>query len=145
MSLFLTQFNPILEYIGVHIYTLSDMFANLGVATQAKVKRPSAGTNGHYLRQFGPSGTETVSIYPRRLPSNRGNAFLNPLGVMSTPEGAKSKILPNWDCNNAGGEKEPTTGTGGTPGCRVQKPFVYKGRLTERFPHNNPSNYDARP
>ena len=32
---FLSQLNPILGYIGEHIYTLSDMFANLGVATAA--------------------------------------------------------------------------------------------------------------
>ncbi len=145
VSPFLTQFNPVLEYIGVHIYTLSDMFANLGVATGAKVKRPSNGTTGHYLRQFGPSGTETVSIYPTRLASNRGNAFLNPLGVLTSPTGAKYKVLANHDCRNAGGEKEPTSGTGGTPGCHVQKPFVYKGRLTERFPHNVASDYDAKP
>ncbi len=86
-----------------------------------------------------------MSIYPTRLASNRGNAFLNPMGVLSSPAGAKFKVLPNFDCRNAGGEKEPTSGTGGTPGCHVQKPFVHKGRLTERFPHNVASDYDAKP
>lgn len=145
VSPFLTQVNPILEYIGVHIYTLSDMFANLGVATAAKVPRPSQGANGHYLRQFGPSGTETVSIYPTRLPSNRGNAFLNPLGVLSSPQGAKFKVPPNFDCRPSGGEKEPTTGTSGTPGCHVQKPFEFKGKPTTRYPQLLPSIYDAQP
>ena len=148
---FLGQLNPILEYIGVHIYTLSDMFANLGVATAAKVPKPTQGANGHYLRQFGPTGAETVSIYPVRLASNRGNAFLNPLGVLNTPEGSKFKILPNFDCKNTGvGEKEPTSGTGGaptggSPGCRVQKPFEFKGKMTERYPQLQPSIYDRQP
>ena len=141
----LQELNPVLEYLGAHIYTLSDMFANLGVATAAKVPRPTNGTIGHYLRQFGPSGTETAAIFPQRIASNRGNAYLNPLGVLSTPEGAKFKILPSFDCNNAGGEKEPTTGTGGTPGCRVQKPFVFKGETTTRYPRLKSTMYDRAP
>ena len=141
---FLQEFNPILDYIGAHVYTLSDMFANLGVATSAKVVAPPPGQNGHYLRQFGPQGTETVAIHPNRLKSNRGNAYLNPLGVLSSPEGAKFKILPSFDCRNSstGGEKEPGGDEPATPGCRVQKPFEYRGKLTERYPHNDAANYD---
>ena len=127
---FLTQFNPILEYIGVHVYTLSDMFANLGVATAAKVKNPGPNQIGHYLRQFGPVGPESVAIQPRRSSSNRGNTYLNPLGVLNSPEAQKFKILPAWDCDNAGGEKEPG-GSPATPGCRVQKPFNFKGVATQ--------------
>ena len=131
---FLTQFNPILQYIGVHAYTLSDMFANLGVATAAKVNNPNPGGNGHYLRQFGPIGPDSVAIQPNRSSTNRGNAYLNPLGVLSSPEGAKYKILPSFDCNNSGGEKEPGGSPTVTPGCRVQKPFEFKGKPTNKYP-----------
>ena len=89
---FLTQVNPILQYIGVHVYTLSDMFANLGVATQAKVADPGPlGGTGHYLRQFGPVGPEGIAIQPTRSSGNRGNAYFNPLGVLSSPEGQSSR------------------------------------------------------
>ncbi len=125
---FLGQLNPILNWIGVHIYTLSDMFANLGVATQAKVKNPTGDGNGHYLRQFGPLGLEALAVMPTRSASNRGNAYLNPLGVASSPEGAKYKILPAFDCDNAGGERLPA---GSTPGCRVQVPYEYDGAATK--------------
>ncbi len=121
---FLTQLNPILGYIGVHIYTLSDMFANLGVATAAKVKNPASGTTGHYLRQFGVTGAESVAMFPNRLASNRGNAFPGPLGVIQTPSAPKFRVLPAFDCNNAGGEKEPTGGTSPTPGCHVAAPYL---------------------
>ncbi len=124
---FLGQLNPILNYIGVHVYTLSDLFANLGVATAAKVKNPTQGTVGHYLRQFGPLGSEAFAIQPKRASTNRGNAYLNPLGVASSPEGQRTKILPSFDCDNAGGEREPA---GTTPGCRVQEPFEYDGAAT---------------
>ena len=137
---FLQQVNPILQYIGAHIATLSDMFANLGVATSAKVPNVTEGTIGHYLRQFGPQGLETASIHPTRLSSNRGNAYLNPLGVISSPEGVEYKVLPSFDCNNSGGEKLPG-GTPASPGCRVQEPFEFKGKLTKRYPNLAADDY----
>jgi phospholipid/cholesterol/gamma-HCH transport system substrate-binding protein len=137
---FLQQVNPILEYISVHVATLSDMFANLGVATSAKVPNVTEGGTGHYLRQFGPQGPETAAIHPTRLASNRGNAYLNPLGVISSPAGAEYGILPSFDCNNAGGEKKPG-GSPASPGCRVQKPFEFKGQLTKRYPNLGASDY----
>jgi hypothetical protein len=115
------------------VYTLSDMFANLGVATAAKVANPGPGQMGHYLRQFGPVGPESLAIQPSRSSGNRGNAYLNPLGVLSSPEGQQRKILPSFDCINAGGEKDPG-GEPVTPGCRVQKPFEFKGGATSRYP-----------
>jgi virulence factor Mce-like protein len=130
---FLTQLNPILQYIGVHVYTLSDMFANLGVATGAKVADPGPNQLGHYLRQFGPVGPESIAIQPTRSSSNRGNAYPNPLGVLTSPEAQKFKVLPSFDCANSGGEKEPG-GSPVTPGCRVQKPFLFKGSPTTRYP-----------
>jgi virulence factor Mce-like protein len=128
---FLGQFNPILNYIGVHINTLSDMFANLGVATAAKVQDPGPNTVGHYLRQFGPLGLEAFAVQRNRLSTNRGNAYLNPLGVASSPAGQEYEILPSFDCDNAGGQDVKPEGT--SPGCRVQQPFEYDGAAT-RYP-----------
>jgi hypothetical protein len=116
------------------------MFANLGGATAAKVAQPGENAVGHYLRQFGVSGIETASIHPKRVETNRGNAYLNPLGVLSTPEGAEYKILPSFDCNNSGGEKKPQTGPRSSPGCRLQKGFPFKGR-SPRYQHVDPSDY----
>jgi phospholipid/cholesterol/gamma-HCH transport system substrate-binding protein len=138
---FLGQINPILQYIGAHSYTLSDMFANLGVATAAKVAVPGENQVGHYLRQFGPVGPESFAAQPTRGSGNRGNAFLNPLGVINSPDAQKFKILPAHDCNNAGGEKEPG-GTPQTPGCRVEKPFPFKGKA-EQYPRITEDNYFA--
>jgi phospholipid/cholesterol/gamma-HCH transport system substrate-binding protein len=139
---FLQQVNPILEYIGVHQYTLSDMFANLGVATAARTANPGEDQLGHYLRQFGPSGAETAAIHPKRVATNRGNAYPNPLGVLSTPEGAEYKVLPSFDCNNSG-VKKPTTHPPASPGCRLQKGFPFKGGTTGRYPRLQGEDYGA--
>jgi hypothetical protein len=137
---FLNQFNPILQYIGVHVYTLSDMFANLGVATAAKVRSPGADGTGHYLRQFGPIGPESLAIQPNRLSSNRGNVYFNPLGLMQTPNSPKFMVPTSFDCRNSGGEKEPG-GSPASPGCHEQKPFQFRGQPTTRYPRLTENNY----
>ena len=107
------------------------MFANLGVATAAKTTSGDPNATGHYLRQIGPTGTETIAMWPNRLGSNRGNAYFNPLGVLPSGKG----ILPSFDCDNVGGEKKDTGGTPPSPPCcQIQKPFEFKGSPTTRYP-----------
>ena len=135
----LQQVNPILEWIGMHQHTLTDMFANLGVATAARTSSGDPRATGHYLRQFGPTGSETLAAHPRRLAGNRGNAYLNPLSVVGR-EVAQSFILPNWDCKPSNGPKNADTGTGGSPACRVQSPFTFQG-VQRAFTHVNSADY----
>ena len=67
---------------------------------------PTATPNevGHYLRQFAPIGPETVAMYANRPSASRGNAYLNP-GALSGQERARAMIFPNFDCDNAGGQR----------------------------------------
>jgi phospholipid/cholesterol/gamma-HCH transport system substrate-binding protein len=140
---FLQEVNPILEMIGIHIYTLSDMFANLGGATAARVRNPTPGTVGHYLRQFGPQGAETFSMHSERLESNRGNTYWKPLGVLPRPEVVRYSILPSWDCNHVGGPMEPG-GDPTLPGCHVQEPWGTPGDVA-RYPRLTRDNYNRMP
>src|SRR4051794_16451512 len=138
----LSELNPILGWLGEQDHTLTDIMANLGVATAARTKSSDPRAPGHYLRQYGPSGAETVAVHPKRLSSNRGNTYVNPLEATSAISEAafKSGILPSFDCRNAGGEKPATGGPTGSPPCRVQKPYRFQGRLT-RFPHVEREDY----
>ncbi|WP_205699108.1 MlaD family protein [Conexibacter sp. SYSU D00693] len=111
----LGQLNPILDWVGVHEHTLTDMLSHLGVATAARTQSSVKGAPGHYLRQIGPIGTETIAMWPRRLPTNRGNAYPNPLAFLGdeyTDNGSEA-----WDCKNA------------SSNCREAKPFSFDGRL----------------
>ena len=87
----LSELNPTLDWIAQHQHTLVDLFANLGVATAARTGSRDPQATGHYLRQFGPSGAETVAVHPDRLSSNRGNAYINPLSLIG-PEQSKRGI-----------------------------------------------------
>ncbi len=135
----LSELNPILAWLSQQEHTLTDMFANLGVATQAKTSSRDPRATGHYLRQYGPTGAETAAIHPRRLSSNRGNAYINPLAIVG-PETGRRGILAAWDCVNAGGEKPATEGAQGTPACEVQDPYRFQGKL-QRFPHVDREDY----
>jgi virulence factor Mce-like protein len=128
----LEELNPLLAWIGQSQTTLTDMFANLGTSTAAKTKSGDPRAVGHYLRQIGPIGTESVAFYPTRLPTNRGNAYINPLSLIS-PELAKLGIGASFDCDNAGGDR-PAGGVPPAAACRTQKPFDYLGG-PKRFPH----------
>ena len=61
-----------------------------------------AGETGHYLRQLGVTGVESVGIHRQRVRSNRGNAYLPP--VYTGRETSRRLIQPNWDCKPSGGE-----------------------------------------
>ncbi len=137
----LGEVNPILGWVSEHQHTLSDMFANLGVATAARTTSQVPGAPGHYLRQFGPTGTETIAVHRNRVAGNRGNAYLNPLGVVG-PDIAENAVLPSFDCNNAGGPR-PAGGTPSVPACHVQKPYAYGGATTA-FPQIKSEPYAAK-
>lgn len=136
---FLGELNPLLDWVSQNQNTVTDIFANLGVATAARTESAVPGAPGHYLRQFGPQGVETVAVAPNRTASNRGNAYINPLALVG-PEGARKFIAPSFDCKNSGGEKDNQSGTPPSPSCRVQPAYPYQGRNT-RFPQVNAETY----
>ena len=137
---YLSELNPILDWLSEHQHTVTDIFANLGGATGAKgLPSTDPQATGHYLRQFGPSGAETVAVQPNRLSSNRGNAYINPLELVN-PNIQQKGIIPNWDCKNAGGEKPATEGAQGSPACYLQAPYPFSGE-TRKFPHVERRDY----
>jgi virulence factor Mce-like protein len=131
----LSQLNPIIAWVGQHEATLSDFLSQFGFAVADTTPTPNGAGVGHYLRQIAPLGLETVAMWPTRLPTNRGNAYLNP-GELLVPEHGRDGVLTSWDCVNAGGEKGPDS----TNACRVQKPYPFDGRL-DRFPQVREGDY----
>ncbi len=134
---FLGELNPLLDWLGQHQYTITDVFANLGVATAARTGSATPGAPGHYLRQFGPQGVETVAVQPNRIASNRGNAYINPLSLVGR-EGAQKLIIASFDCKNSGGEKDNQSGLPPNPACREQKPAAGQAG---RFPQIMAESY----
>ena len=86
-------------------------------------------------------------MFGERLPSNRGNSYLPPLGLAPIPPSSDFFIFPNYDCKPSGGETKPKEANPaeGRPtasmGCWVTKGFQYQGKLTGRFPHAEAADY----
>src|SRR5215217_995625 len=134
---FLQQVNPILQYLELSQFQVSDFLTNGAAALADTTASPSGGV-GHYLRQLGPTGAESLAIYRQRLKTNRGNTYLPPEALFGDHEG--KFIFPNFDCKPTNGEVAPTEGN---PGCRDQKKVQFGRRLQGQFPHVDEANYGA--
>ena len=97
---FLENLNPMLQWLEYNQRLVGDFIGNGAGALvdTVPVRRPDIEI-GHYLRQFGPIGPETVAIYPNRPSTNRGNAYLPPTAYCG-PERAQQMIVPSFDCKN---------------------------------------------
>jgi phospholipid/cholesterol/gamma-HCH transport system substrate-binding protein len=133
---FLGQLNPMFQFLEASQFQVSD-FLTYGAAALADTTESPGGGTGHYLRQFGVFGSETVSAFRKRLSTNRGNAYHSPLTLFD-PGYAKYRVTPNFDCRPSGGEKPPEEGD---PGCFVQPPMEFQGRLQGKFPHVEAESY----
>jgi phospholipid/cholesterol/gamma-HCH transport system substrate-binding protein len=67
------QVIPILDFLGLYKRELTAFFANTPAATQAQDAR-----GVHYLRSTNPLNPENLAVYPRRIGSNRPNAYAKP-------------------------------------------------------------------
>jgi virulence factor Mce-like protein len=156
---FLEQLNPILTWLSLHQQLISDFISNGASGLAAKTSSFSGGT-GHYLRQFGPVGPETLSFAANRSSDNRGNTYPLPLWLADPrafSAGGKypgSFALPSWDCNNTGaggnGEKPatgaPTQFTQGGQACWVQPPLdsLVGQNNANGFPQIKPATYSNK-
>jgi phospholipid/cholesterol/gamma-HCH transport system substrate-binding protein len=142
---FLSQFNPILQFLELYQKQVSDFIAQGKSAVAATVTSATGGV-GHYLRQIGPLGPETVSIYKQRPNVDRGNTYVTP-----TFESGRNYeflgIFPNWDCKPSGGPVEGSAKSPpnqppnqGTPPCWVAPTIPFQGQ-NQRYPHVNAANY----
>jgi phospholipid/cholesterol/gamma-HCH transport system substrate-binding protein len=131
---FLGQINPILQYLELSQYQVTD-FLTYGAAALSDTTAAPGGGVGHYLRQFGPTGPESAAIYTQRIKTNRGNSYLPP-GALFGPN--TGQITPSFDCSNTGGDHPPTSSE---PGCETAKSFQFQGRLQPRFPRVQANDY----
>ena len=142
---FLANLNPVIEYLRYQRRTVTDFLAAPGVGLAGAVEGlPGDPAPRHYLRQLSITNNETLSMWPNRLPTNRGHGYVAD-GVLNGFDAASNGIFPNFDCKNtdyssAGtggdededeirpGESVPGVNSGNPPSpsfapCFVQEPF----------------------
>ncbi len=84
---FLRNLNPVLTGLDLYKNELTATMANVAAATNAKLPDNAAGVQVHYLRAMGPFGPESLATFPRRLSTNRNNAYPQPLASERLAEG----------------------------------------------------------
>jgi phospholipid/cholesterol/gamma-HCH transport system substrate-binding protein len=106
------QLTPILDFLGLYKPELTSFFANTVAATQAK----DPGTNLHYLRTMNPLNAENLAVYPRRLGTNRTNAYAKPGNFSLLAKG-----LPSFETRHCG---RPVPGVSNTlPSAPITNPL----------------------
>jgi phospholipid/cholesterol/gamma-HCH transport system substrate-binding protein len=132
---FLGNANPALSYLKTYKRTITDFLAVPGYGLSNTLpEQPGQDTPRTYLKQLGYVSSETLSVWPSRLPTNRGNAYPAP-DYLATSEAASAGIFGNFDCKNldytpiSGGDTDEDELLYGQPGqdntfapCFVQTP-----------------------
>ncbi len=97
---FLANFNPIIRYLGFQKATVADFLTGPAASMSGVLDGfPADPARRHFLRQLTVTGTETLSIHPNRVNTNRGNGYLAP-GVLNGLAAATQGIFPSFDCRN---------------------------------------------
>jgi phospholipid/cholesterol/gamma-HCH transport system substrate-binding protein len=137
---FLQEFNPIFEWLELNQHLVGDFLGYGAGATADTIPSAPAGETGHYLRQLGVTGLESIGIHHERVSSNRGNAYLPP--VIPSEGVAEHLGLPSWDCIPSGGEVEAEVRpVGSVPGCWVFQELTKFKDNKRNFPHVEAENY----
>jgi phospholipid/cholesterol/gamma-HCH transport system substrate-binding protein len=91
----LRQLNPMLDFLGLYKSELTSFFANTVAATQAATV--ADGRPLHYLRTTNPFNPENLAVFPRRLGTNRTNAYTKPRAFDQLPSG-----VPSYETRHCG-------------------------------------------
>jgi phospholipid/cholesterol/gamma-HCH transport system substrate-binding protein len=99
---FLANLNPIIRYTYAYRHNVGDWMSS-PPAGLAGTLEPVEGQPAprHTLRQLSYLSTESLSVHPERLETNRGNGYLQPLAITGLAA-ARGGIFPNFDCNPSG-------------------------------------------
>jgi phospholipid/cholesterol/gamma-HCH transport system substrate-binding protein len=153
---FLEQLNPIFGWLEQHQQLTSDFISNgaTGIAAKTTAFGGSGLTCsgqpcGHYLRQFGPVGPETLALYTSRPATNRGDTYPPPLWL-ADPTVLKKSNLPSWDCKNTGAPGDGSvsaiiSAAPGTsrPACWVAPPLPGT-KTPSTLPHITAAHYSSK-
>jgi phospholipid/cholesterol/gamma-HCH transport system substrate-binding protein len=150
LSPFLEQLNPVLRWLEYYQSQVAEFVTNGAGALADTVGTLTDQEVGHYLRQAGPSGAESIAMWPMRLPSERGNAYMSPI-FSQNQKALDYLIFPNFDCDNTGsgefespgkdtGDGAGTPGMDPGPGCFVAQPGSGYPGATSQFMHIEPDH-----
>ncbi len=130
---FLANLNPVIRYLEFQKASVTDFLVGPAAALSGSYE-PVAGDPAprRGLRQLGYIAQEALAVWPSRLPSNRGNGYLEP-GALTGYTSAKNGIFPNFDCKNT------DYAAGGTPSSQdPDEQEIVNGQTVEGLNNDEP-------
>ncbi len=115
---FLANFNPLVRWLDYQAPVVTDFLANPSSSTADFLPAQSGQSAPlHLSRQMTIFTSESLSIYPERINTNRGNGYLQPFAIGSFLPTTQAEIFPSHDCDNtsnfnAGGAVSGGLGSG---------------------------------
>jgi len=98
---FLSNLNPALRYLAAYRKTAADFLTGPSAALSGSLEpQPGQPAARHYLKQLAYNGKEALSVYPNRIPENRGNAYFPPEYLTGAAGRPERGIFPQFDCKN---------------------------------------------
>src|SRR3954451_4419547 len=113
---FLANFNPLVRWLDYQAPVVTDFLSNPSSSTADFLPFQSGQSAPlHLSRQMTIFTAETLSIYNKRLATNRGNGYLQPFEIGNPYSSSQGEIFPSHDCNNTlGGQQVLRVPTGGS-------------------------------
>ena len=97
---YLRSLEPALDYLGLYRREIAAFFANDAAALQATEPSAVSAEPLHYLRTTNPLNPEILAAYPRRIPTNRSNPYVEPGGYEQLARGLP--VFGAYTCANPG-------------------------------------------
>ena len=95
---YLRNLQPTIDYLGLYKREIAAFFANATAATAAADISDLTGELTNYLRTTSPLNPEILAAYPRRIPTNRANAYVQPGGYEQLGSGLP--VFGTYQCQN---------------------------------------------
>ncbi|HYM45868.1 MAG TPA: MlaD family protein [Solirubrobacteraceae bacterium] len=156
----LHNFDPFLQLAGQYVPELQAFFANFTAATQAHNLDSNTENKGpqlHYLRTMQVFGPESLTVYLKRVGTNRANPYFQP-GALRLLGNGGLRVFEGGSCANSApsvsgppnetisqtlieqliqfhiANKPETPNAVPAPACNQQGPFTFNGH-TSQYPH----------
>ena len=135
---FLSNLNPVIGYLGDYKTEITNFLT--GPPTGFSTLGPVGGQPAprFSLRVLSYFDAQSLSIYPTRLNTNRGNGYPRPNTLIAQGTPAKG-IFPNFDCKNT------NFTPGGPPGGKVTENPILPGQTKPGVNNGNPPDVSFAP
>jgi phospholipid/cholesterol/gamma-HCH transport system substrate-binding protein len=143
---FLANFNPLVRWLDYQAPVVTDFLANPSSSTADFLPFQSGQSAPlHLSRQMTIFTAETLSIYQKRLATNRGNGYLQPFAIGNPYSSSQDEIFPSHDCNNTFGGQQVLRSPPTIPPQEESGQFPFSSIVNPNDPRQVGPNYPGFP